>query len=186
MDDDKIVQLYWERDELAVSVTSQKYGSYCTSIARNILAIPEDVEECVNDTYLHAWNAMPPHRPRLLSTFLGKITRNLSFSRYRYNTAHRRGGGSTAAVLDEIAEIVSGTDGVESEFDRLELVSAINAFLNTLPAGKRNMFVRRYWYSDSISSISSRFGTTEGHVYVILSRLRAKLRCYLSERGFDI
>ncbi len=115
MDDSKIVQLYWDRDEQAIPATSDKYGTYCISIAQNILGNQEDAEECVNDTYMSAWNSMPPHRPKILSVFLGKITRNLSLNRYKQNTAGKRGGGEVPVVLDEIAELVSDTGSVEQE-----------------------------------------------------------------------
>lgn len=186
MDDAKIVRLFWDRDEQAISATADKYGGYCTAIARNILGNKEDAEECVNDTYLNAWNSMPPHRPSVLSTFLGKITRNLSFDRYRHNTAGKRGGGETAAVLDELLEIVSDTDSVEQEINRRELVKAIDTFLGTLSAGKRGIFICRYWYFDSISAIASSFGMTENSVSVNLNRIRLKLHNYLLERGFEL
>ena len=186
MDDAKIVQLYWDRDERAIPATSDKYGNYCASIARNILGSEEDAEECVNDTYLSAWNSMPPHRPRVLSVFLGKLTRNLSLNRYKYNTALKRGSGQAAFVLDEIAELVSDTNSVEREIVRRELVAAIDAFLGALPADKRRIFVCRYWYFDTIPEIAARFGMTGNHVSVTLSRLRLKLRKHLSERGFEL
>lgn len=186
MDDAKIVQLYWDRSEQAIPVTADKYGNYCTSIAENILGNHEDAEECVNDTYLNAWKSMPPHRPNILSTFLGKMTRNLSIKRYRRNTADKRGGGQAAGVLDEIAEFVSDTDSVEQEIDRRELVKAIDRFLDRLPADKRSVFVCRYWYFDSISDIANRFGMTENNVSVTLNRLRLKLHNYLLERGFEL
>ena len=186
LDDTKIVQLYWDRNEQAIPATADKYGRYCASIAQNILGNKEDAEECVNDTYISAWNSMPPHRPSILSTFLGKITRNLSFNRYKYNTANKRGGGEAALVLDEIAELVSGTDSVEQEVLRKELVKAIDAFLDGLPDDKRRIFVCRYWYFDSVSNIASRFGMTENNVSVTLNRLRLKLHNHLLERGFEL
>ena len=186
MDDEKIVQLYWDRNEQAITATADKYGSYCTSIAKNILNSKEDAEECVNDTYINAWNAMPPHRPSILSTFLGKITRNLSFNRYKYNTAGKRGGEEVALVLDEIAELVSGTDSVEQAIHYKELLKAIDTFLYRLPPDKRGIFVCRYWYFDSVSNIASRFGMTENNVSVTLNRLRLKLHNDLLERGFEL
>ncbi len=186
LEDSKIIRLYWDRNQDAISATSEKYGNYCTSIAMNILGNKEDAEECVNDTYLNAWNAMPPHRPGMLSTFLGKITRNLSINRYKHNTADKRGGGNTTLVLDELAELVSGTDSVEQEIDRRELVKAIDAFLGTLSPEKRGIFVCRYWYFDSVSEIASRYGKTENHISVILNRLRQKLHTNLKERGFEL
>jgi RNA polymerase sigma factor (sigma-70 family) len=186
MDDTRIVQLYWDRDEQAVPATADKYGAYCTSIAKNILGNHEDAEECVNDTYLNAWDSMPPHRPSILSTFLGKIVRNLSFNRYKHNTADKRGGGEVPVVLDELSDMVSGKDDVEQEIDHKELITTIDTFLGTLPAEKRAVFVRRYWYFDSISAIASRFGITENHVSVTLNRIRSKLHKYLLERGFEL
>lgn len=186
MDDAKIVQLYWDRDEQAIPATADKYGNYCTSIAKNILGNQQDAEEYVNDTYMSAWNAMPPHRPNILSVFLGKLTRNLSLNRYKHNHAAKRGGGQVPVILDEIMEFVSGTDSVEQEIDRRELKKTIDAFLGSLPSDKRSIFVCRYWYFDSISDIALRFGMTENHVSVTLSRLRLELRNYLFERGFDL
>lgn len=186
MDDVKIVQLYWDRNEQAIPVTANKYGNYCTSIAINILGNREDAEECVNDTYMNAWNSMPPHRPNILSAFLGKIVRNLSIKRYKHNTADKRGGGQTTVVLDEIAEFVSDTDSVEKEIDHRELVKAIDSFLDRLPTDKRSIFVCRYWYFDSVSDIANRFVMTENNVSVTLNRLRLKLHNYLLERGFEL
>ena len=178
MDDAKIVQLYWDRNEQAIPATADKYGNYCNSIAKNILGNKEDAEECVNDTYLNAWNSMPPHRPSILSTFLGKITRNLSIKCYKRNTADKRGGGQATVVLDEIAEFVSDTDSVEREIDRKELVKVIDDFLDRLPTDKKVIFVCRYWYFDSISDIAVRFGMTENNVSVTLNRLRLKLHTF--------
>ena len=186
MDDAKIVRLYWDRSEQAIPATADKYGNYCTSIAKNILGNREDAEECVNDTYMNAWNAMPPHRPNILSAFLGKIVRNLSIKRYKHNTADKRGGGQATIVLDEIAEVISDTDSVEQEIDRKELVKAIDSFLDSLPTDKRIIFVCRYWYFDGISDIANRFGMTESNVSVTLNRLRLKLYNYLLERGFEL
>lgn len=186
MEDEKIVRLYWDRNEQAISATSEKYGGYCTSIARNILGNREDAEECVNDTYLNAWNSMPPHKPGVLSTFLGKITRNLSFNKYKYNTAKKRGEGQLPAVLDELAQIVSGKDNVEQEIDRKELVRAIDEFLKMISPKKRSIFVCRYWYTDSISEIAVRHGMKESAVSTALGRLRLKLKNHLLERGFEL
>jgi RNA polymerase sigma-70 factor (ECF subfamily) len=184
MEDRKIVQWYWDRDERAIPATADKYGSYCTAIAKNILGNREDAEECVNDTYLNAWNAMPPHRPDVLSAFLGKITRNLSLNRYRHNTADKRGGGELPAVLDELVDCVSGKEDTEQALNRQELVRAIDAFLDTLPRDKRSIFICRYWYTDSISEIADRHGMKAGAVSMTLRRLRASLHDYLLERGF--
>lgn len=186
MDDAKIVQLYLDRDEHAIQETANKYGNYCTSIAKNILGNYEDAEECVNDTYLNTWNAIPPHKPKMLSTFLGKIVRNLAFDRYRYNTADKRGGGELPLVLDELADCVSGYDNVEQAYERKELVEVINDFLGTLPEKKRNIFVCRYWYTDSIADIAARYNMAYPAVSMMLNRLRIKLHNYLIERGYEL
>lgn len=133
MNDKDIIQLYLNRDQRALSATAKKYGKYCTSIAKNILGNNEDAEECVNDTYLSTWNSIPPTIPTILSAFLGKITRNLAFNKYKHNHVMKRGNGEIAVVLDELAECVSGVDDVEQEIDRRELVATINSFLETLP-----------------------------------------------------
>ena len=184
MNDKDIIQLYFNRDQSALSATAKKYGKYCTSIAKNILGSNEDAEECVNDTYLSAWNSIPPTRPTILSAFLGKITRNLAFNKYKHNHVMKRGSGEIAVVLDELAECVSGLEDVEQEIDRRELIAEINSFLDTLSPKKRNIFICRYWYSDSIPSIAKRYEMTESNVSVTLNRLRSKLKEYLSERGY--
>lgn len=185
MEDTRIVQLYWDRDQTAISETSTKYGNYCTSIAKNILGNNEDAEECVNDSYMKAWNSMPPHRPNMLSTFLGKITRNVSFNRYKHNNADKRGGSEISAVLDELSECVSGKDNVEQEIEYKELVKVIDSFLDTLSPEKRSIFVCRYWYTDSISEIAKQFNMRENTVSMTLNRIRAKLKKHLTERGYD-
>ena len=186
MEDSRIVGLFWERNEQAISAAAEKYGRYCASIAGNILGNREDAEECVNDTYLHAWNAIPPHRPEVLSAFLGKITRNLALNLYKHNTADKRGGGELPAVLDELAELVSGDEDTEQAVNQKELSHAIDSFLDTLSPEKRNIFLRRYWYTDSITEISARYKKSEGNVSMTLIRIRRKLHDYLSERGFSL
>lgn len=186
MDDTKIVQLYWDRNEQAIPATADKYGNYCTSITKNILGNHEDVEECVNDTYMNAWNSMPPHRPSILSAFLGKIVRNLSFNRYKHDTADKRGGGELPVVLDELSELVSGKDDVEEEICHNELVRSIDTFLDNLSPKQRSIFVSRYWYADSISEIAICHGMNDSAVSMTLSRLRLKLHNYLLERGFEL
>ena len=133
MEDRDIIQLYWDRDEGAIPATADKYGGYCAAIARNILDDGRDAEECVNDTWLAAWNAMPPHRPARLSTFLGKLTRNLSFNRYKAQRADKRGGGQLPLVLDELGECVSGREDVEGAVDRKELSGPWTTFSPPCP-----------------------------------------------------
>ena len=186
MEDSKIVQLYWDRNELAITATSEKYGHYCTSISRNILGNAQDAEECVNDMYIHAWNAMPPHRPNVLSAFLGKIIRNISYNRYKYNTADKRGNGELPLVLDELSELVSGKSSVEQELDEQELILMLNTFLGKLTPKKRNIFIRRYWYTESVSEIAALYGMKENAVSMVLRRLRLSLYQYLTEKGVEL
>lgn len=185
MEDREIVNLYWQRNQNAINETASKYGNYCKTIANNILHNHEDSEECVNDTYLNAWNSIPPHRPNALSAFLGKITRHLSFDKLRYKNADKR-GGEIHLVLDELAECVSGTENVENEIERKELINVINDFLNTLSQEKSNIFLCRYWYAYPVSKIAKQFGLTENNVSVTLNRTRKKLKEYLTERGYEL
>ena len=184
MEDEKIIELYWQRDERAIGATAGKYGPYCTAIARAILQSPRDEEECVSDTWLAAWNAMPPHRPNILSAFLGRLTRNLAFNRYTRDRAEKRGGAETELVLDELAEVVSGTEDTHSEVERQELARELNVFLNALSAKKRAIFLQRYWYAHSVGDIAARWGMKETAVSMTLHRLRRDLRQHLTERGF--
>ena len=186
MDDNGIIQLYWDRNDQAISATSEKYGHYCKAIAKNILNNEEDAEECVNDTYLKAWNSMPTHWPEQLAAFLGKITRNLSFNRYKRNHAEKRGGGEITLVLVELTDCVSDIDNVEQIIDRQELAKVINSFVRSLSTEKRNIFVRRYWYADSVSDIAKVYGMLQGTVSKTLERTRKQLKAYLTERGFDL
>lgn len=186
MDDNEIIQLYFDRDEGAIVETSGKYGCYCSSIARNILKSREDAGECVNDTYLRAWNVIPPNRPVMFRAFLGKLTRDTSFNQYKKMNADKRGNRQIAVILDELAECVSGGTEPYQELDKSELMKAINAFLESLPQKKRVMFVCRYWYSDSVTDITKRCGMSENSVSVNLNCLRKRLRNYLLERGFEL
>ena len=185
MEDRQIVELFWARAALAVPAASEKYGSYCAAIARRILPVEEDAEECVNDTWLQAWNAIPPARPADLRAFLGRIPRNLAFNRYKALQADKRGGGNLPLVLEELAECLSGGD-VEQELDALALTRAIESFLENLPAEKRQMFVSRYFYARSNGEIARMLGRREGTVAMALSRLRKQLQTHLKERGFDL
>lgn len=186
MEDAAIVQMYWDRDPDAIVHTADKYGAYCRSIAVHILGSHEDAEECVNDTYMSAWRAMPPHRPIHLSTFLGKLTRNLSYNRYKQIRADKRGGSQLPVVLDELAECVPGTGNVEQTMEYQELVRTVDAFLETLSLEKRVMFVRRYWHNDSMAEIAARVGKKEKTVSKALERVRVQLRQYLEERGYGV
>lgn len=183
MEDKQIIGLFWARDPDAIPAASEKYGAYCAAVARNILHSPEDEEECVNDTWLHAWNAMPPHRPQLLRTFLGKLTRNLSLKRLEMRSALKRGGDT---VWEELSELVSGREEPMDAVFMRDLAVAIDGFLSTLSREQRSLFLRRYWYYDSVTELAKRFGMSANRVSVTLHRIREKLKAYLTERGYDL
>lgn len=176
MDDAAIIDLYFARSEDAISQTADKYGGYCHSIAYNILANQEDSEEAVSDTYLAAWDAMPPRRPSILATFLGKITRHIAIDRWRSRNAYKRGGGEIGLALDELEECVAGGQTVEMALERKRLALVLNRFLDTLPETERRVFLCRYWYLDSVADIAAHFGFTCGKVSSMLHRTRGKLR----------
>ena len=186
MHDDEIVRLFWDRREEALRETQEKYGRYCTAIAMNILGNEQDAEECANDALMSAWNAIPPARPDNLKAYIGRVTRNLSFNLYQKAHAGKRGGGQTPAVLDELAECVSGGVQPEEEWDRKELAAAISSFLAAQPKDRRQLFMCRYYYADDIPQIAERFGIRENTVSARLSRLRKALWEYLTERGYRL
>ena len=183
MDDKQIIDLYWKRSETAISETAVKYGNYCYSIAYNVLNQREDAEESVNDTYLAAWNKLPPHRPAVLSAFLGKITRFLAISRWRERNAYKRGGGEMPLALEELGQCVSDGLDVEGQYARKETVAAVNRFLDTLPETERNIFLRRYWCLDRVEDIGASFGFSANKVSTMLHRTRKKLRVQLEREG---
>ena len=178
MEDKAIIELYWRRDEDAIRQTEQKYGRLCRTIAGNILASREDCEECVNDTWLGLWGAIPPKRPYRLSAFAGRITRNLALKRYAYLSAARRNPEAVCS-LEELGECVSGADCVESELESRRVRQALNDFLWSQEEDKRLVFLRRYWYFDGIGEICRRTGYSPGKVKSMLYQTRKKLRTYL-------
>jgi len=186
MDDELILELYWARSESAIHETAIKYGKYCVKIAMNILRNKEDAEECVNETYLKAWEAIPPERPSIFSAFLGKITRNLSLNKYKEQRTQKRGGGEIALILDELEDCVPSGGSVEAEAEANAVAEAINAFLRSINRENRAVFVRRYWYADSITSITARHHMTESKVKSMLFRTRNKLKDYLEKEGVAI
>lgn len=185
MEDSKIIDLFWMRSELAIAETASKYGKYCYAIAYNILSNPEDTEETVNDTYIGAWNSMPPHRPSILRTFLGKITRRISLKKYRDKNRDKRGGGEVALALDELDECIPSTTTVEDEVFALELSKSLNRFIAGLPDTERRVFLCRYWYLDSIDTISQEFNFSTSKVKSMLHRTRGKLLRHLSREGVE-
>lgn len=184
MEDKSIVDLYWQRNEQAISETQNKYGNYCYSIAYNILHNSEDAEESVNDTYNDAWNSMPPHRPSILSTFLGKITRRISIDKLKYRTAVKRKGDVVPLVLEELEECIHGSHDVELQAQHHELISVIQRFLSELPKTERRVFLLRYWYIESIQAISEKYGFSQSKVLSMLYRIRKKLRKLLEKEGY--
>ena len=184
MEDGAIVALYWERNESALKETSDKYGRYLMKIAWNILTSREDAEESVNDTYLHAWNAMPPHRPQVLSTFLGRITRHLSIDLYRKKHSAKRGGSEYALSLDELSDCVSGGGSPEETLDLQELAGHINQFLRGLTPEARKLFVCRYYYFDPLADAAAALGMTESKAKTLLFRTRQKLKEYLEKEDY--
>ena len=183
MDDKQILELYQKRSETAISETADKYGKYCYYIAYRILYDELDSEECVNDTYLRAWEAIPPQCPEKLSAFLGKITRNLALNRYKYYLREKRGTGQTALVIDELNECLPTSNSTEEAVEEKLLVELLNQFLYSLPTEKRNIFLRRYWYLSSIQEIAKDYGFSESKVKMILFRTRNKLSQVLEKEG---
>ncbi|MBR7081860.1 MAG: sigma-70 family RNA polymerase sigma factor [Oscillospiraceae bacterium] len=185
MDDREIIQLYRDRNEGAIRETSLKYGRLCSFIANNILKNHEDCEEVVNDTYLALWNSIPPKNPDRFSVFTGKIARNLALKKYEYNSASKRNPEAVCA-LEELEECVSGKDYPENEIENKRIEMAISEFLREQEEEKRNIFVLRYWYFESVRNISIRTGYSEGKIKSVLFRLRIKLRKYLKSEGIEI
>lgn len=181
MDDEKIIELFFNRSEQAIEEVDKKYGKTCHNISYNILHNKLDTEECVNDAYLGAWNAIPPARPNPLLTYLCKIVRNLSLKRYEFNTAIKRNSTYDVA-MEELESCLSSPETVESEIALKELTHIIENFLDSLSTENRVIFLRRYWFSDTYSDIAARVGMTEKNVSVRLTRIREKLRNYLTER----
>ena len=183
MDDTKIVNLYWARSEQAISETAAKYGKYCRTISFNILANADDADECVNDTYMGAWNSMPTHRPSHLAPYLAKLTRWLSLNRLRESNSLKRGGGEVSAVLDELAETLDSGIDTEKELEIKELNREIRRLLDKMDNAERDIFLARYWYAASISEIAEKSGFTESKVKSMLHRTRKKLLKQLKEEG---
>ena len=187
MEDDAIVELYWERNEAALMETEHKYAKYCHSVAFSILRNDEDAQECVNDTWHKAWNAIPPARPAMLRTFLGKITRNLSINALEKQNADKRGAGQFAVALSEIEDCVPDGNSDSGRFIEDEAITeVINRFLGKLAAEQRKVFVRRYWYSSSLEEIAGDYGMSVGKVKSVLFRLRKKLKTELEKEGISL
>lgn len=185
MEDEKIIGLYWDRNEDAIVETSSKYGKLCFLIANNILANHEDSEECVNDTYLGLWNAIPKQRPSRFSVFVSRITRNLALKKFEYLSAAKRNPEAVCS-FEELGECVSGKEYVENELENRRIEQAIDAFLWQQGEEKRNIFIRRYWYFESIENICKRTGYSQSKIKSMLFNMRLKLRDYLESEGIEL
>lgn len=181
MDDEKILFLFAQRQDAALAETAAKYGKLCFRVADNILCNEQDSEECVNDTWLRAWNSIPPERPQKLSCYLARVTRNLAITRFRSRRAQKRGGGQLPLVLDELAECVSGGPDPQQNLESRELSERIDRFLSELDPGVRDVFVARYFFAASVSELSERTGRSKAAINSILQRTRKKLQTYLKE-----
>lgn len=186
MDDNKIIQLFYSRSEDAIAQTAAKYGKYCHTIAYNILSSHEDSEECVNDTYLRVWNAIPPERPNKFAVYLGKITRNLSLDKFKHYNTEKRGAGQTLLALDEIGDCIPSSHHAERTVDDIVLVEILNDFLASLNATTRKVFMRRYWYFSSVKEIATECGISESKVKMMMLRARQELKAILEKEGILI
>lgn len=186
MQDEDLIRLYMTRSERAITLTNDKYGGYCHTIAYQILKSMEDSEECVNDTYWKTWNAIPPTMPKCFKAFLGKITRNLALHRWEKKGAQKRGGNQILLLLDELTDCIPSYEDIPKKVEDAEICALLNQFLDKLSKEKRMVFVRRYWYCDSISDIAKMYHFGESKVKTMLSRIRTELRAYLEKEGVEL
>ena len=184
MQDEQIVLLYWDRDPCAIAETQTKYGAYLTKIAMNILSDRQDSEESVNDTYLAAWNSMPPQKPSALSVYLSRLTRRISIDIFRRRSARKRMGNQYTLSLSELDEAIPGGPTPEEEMETAQLAESINRFLRTLSAEERNTFLGRYYYMDPLKEVAAYCGMSESKAKTMLFRTRVKLKEYLKKEGF--
>lgn len=186
MQDEQILDLYFARDEQAIRESETKYGGYCRKVAGNILTVDQDVEEAVSDTWLHAWNAIPPQRPTVLRLFFAKITRNCAYNIYRTQAAQKRGSGELVLALEELGECVSPGSDPAQAVDAKALAASIRGFLESIPLRERRVFILRYFYVENAASIACKCGLTQSNVLQILSRTRRKLKSYLIREGYEL
>lgn len=186
MQDQEIIALYNQRDEQAIVQTEAKYGTYCMSIAQNILRNLQDSEECVNDTWLRTWNSIPPVYPDNLKRYVGMITRNLSLSRFEFLHRAKRGGGEVVLALEELHDVADPNADGRLQLDEQEFARILNAFLRALPERDCGIFIRRYYYLESVDSIARYYRIRRDHVFKILSRARGKLRADLESEGYTV
>lgn len=186
MEDHQIIELYFARSEQAIAATAGKFGPYCYSIAYNILHDRLDSEECVSDTYMDTWNAIPPHRPNSLSAFVGRITRRNALDRWDYLRAEKRGGGEVSLALEELSVCVSNKGNPEAELASRELGRIISLFVRQLPEPDRYVFIRRYWYLEPVKEIATKYGYSVSKVKSMLHRTRIRLRDHLEREGIMV
>lgn len=186
MEDAQILDLYWKRDERAIAESEIKYGAYCHAVANNILLDREDAQECINDTWLRAWNTIPPQKPKALKPFFAKIARNLALNRYEKKHAKKRGGDMVAIAMEELDECVSSKEDVESVYFAKHLQKDLNVFLHTLPGRDCAIFLHRYFFLENTAEIAKRYEMRESNVLLILSRLRKKLKKFLRKEGYYV
>lgn len=184
MEDSQIVALYWDRDETAIDQTDKKYGRYLAKIAYNILADREDARESVNDTYLAAWDSMPPHRPGVLSAYLGKLTRRISIDLFRKRSSQKRGGGEYTLSLQELEGCISSGDTTQQAVELQQLSRAIEAYLRSIGEEARNVFIGRYYYLDPVKTIAGYCHISESKAKILLHRTRQGLWEHLQKEGF--
>lgn len=185
MEDRQIMELYFSRNERAIEETAKKYEKYCFTVAYNILSNDQDAEECVNDVWLKAWNSIPPNDPDNFRLFLAKITRNIAIDRIKSAQCIKRGGGSVTVAFEELDGFLSDRDD-EASYSEEELIKLLNSFLRALSVRDCNVFLRRYFYFESVSDIASKYALTKGNVEKILSRTRKKLKEYLRSEGYTL
>lgn len=186
MDDQKLIDLFWQRSPDAIGETAKKYGNYCYRIAYHVLANAEDSEECVNDTYFKVWESIPPTRPTRFSAFIGRITRHLAINRYDYLTAEKRGGSQVLLALEELADCIPDHKTPARIVEEKELGEAINRFLGTVTPEARKIFLQRYWSLMSVKDIAQIYGITESKVKMSLMRTRRKFKLFLEKEGIDV
>jgi len=186
MQDHELIALYFARDEQAIVQTDETYGRYCRSIASRIVQNVQDVSECVSDAYLVAWNSIPPKHPENFRTYIGKLTRNSSINRYKHDQAKKRGGDRVSIALEELSDCVSHDDTVEALFDKTVLADAIGAFLRKQDHLRRVLFIRRYFYLDSVSELAALYRMPKNTVASHLYRMRQDLKTYLEAEGIVV
>ena len=184
MQDEDIINLYFARDQRAITETDAKYGHYCYQVAARILNDHQDAEETVNDTWLRVWNSIPPCRPAILKLYLARTTRNLAFDRYRSQTTQKRGGGEMQLALEELGDCIGCSESIDDALTIAELTASIHTLLQTLPPRHRCVFIRRYFFVEPIEQISVRYGIKKSNVLMILTRVRKKLKAHLIKEGF--